>query len=80
MFEKLDFELVKGELEVPHQINYFNKNFISETNIVSFDLDIKTIECLVESDSPFTPNVPYPINIQLLQAINQQCKELGWFE
>ncbi len=75
MFEKSDFELHD---DIPHQINYFNKNFITETNIISFDKNTRTIECLIESDSPFTLDVPYPINVELLKAITQQCKELGW--
>ena len=75
--QDLDFELHD---EIPHQINYFNKKFISETNIISFDKNTKTIECLVESDSPFTPDVPYPINMKELQAIYNKCKELGWLD
>lgn len=75
MFKKLNFYY---DDSIEDEINYFNKNFISDTNVISFNLINKTISCFVESDSPCTPNKPYYLSFYELQAINKQMEELGW--
>lgn len=74
MFEKNNFVY---DDSIEDEINYFRKRFISDTDIISFNLKRKTLEIYVESDSPFTPNKPLVINFKELQAINKQIEELG---
>ncbi len=62
---------------IQDEINYFRKKFISDTDVVSFNLKNKTLEIFIESDSPFTPNKPLTITFEELQAITQQMKEIG---
>lgn len=62
---------------IQDEINYFRKKFISDTDVVSFNLKNKTLEIFIESDSPFTPNKPLTITFEELQAISQQMKEIG---
>lgn len=75
MFEELGFSY---DDSIVDEINYFYKKFISETNVISFDLKHKNVEAFIEYDSPFTPNKPYVLSFKELQAINKQCEELGW--
>ena len=63
---------------IQEEINYFRKKFISDTDVISFNLKNKTLEMFIESDSPFTPNTPLTITFEELQAINNQVEELGW--
>ena len=52
--DKKLFELgFTKEIENKRRIDFCSKHFISETNIISFDLKRKQLECFVESDSPF---------------------------
>lgn len=74
MFEEIGFIY---DDSIQDEINYFNKRFISDTNVISFNLKLKRVTAFVESDSPFTPNRPYTLNLKELQAINQQMKEIG---
>lgn len=62
---------------IQEEINYFRKKFISDTDVISFNLKNKTLEMFIESDSPFTPNKPLTITFEELQAINNQVEELG---
>lgn len=62
---------------IQDEINYFRKKFISDTDVICFNLKNKTLEMFIESDSPFTPNKPLTITFDELQAINQQMKEIG---
>ncbi len=75
MFERLGFTY---DDSLENEINYFNKRFISDTNVINFDLKFQKISTFVESDSPFTPNRPYTLRFAELQAINKQVEELGW--
>lgn len=77
MFEELEFYF---DDSIQDEINYFKKRFISDTSVISFNLKNKTLEIFIESDSPFVPNKPYSIDIDLLQAINKQVEELGWLD
>lgn len=74
MFEKLGY--VKEENS--RRIYWCSKSFISETNVIAFHKSTKTIHSYIESDIPFTPLYPYPLNLDELKAINKQCEELGW--
>lgn len=67
------------EIENKRRIDFCSKHFISEINIISFDLKRKQLECFIESDSPFTPNEPYKLNLEELKAITLKCSELGWW-
>ena len=62
---------------IQDEINYFRKKFISDTDVVSFNLKNKTLEIFIESDSQFTPNKPLKITFEELQPISQQMKEIG---
>ena len=77
MFEKLGYEI---DEQNDKEILYKMKWEISSSYWVSFKILNKSFECFVTSDSPFTPPESYDINMDLLQAINQQVKELGWYE
>ncbi len=76
MFEKLGFSY---DDSIVNEINYFNKKFISDTNVISFNLEDKTVSSFIESDDPFTPNRPYELNLDELKSIILQIDELGWF-
>ncbi len=75
MFEELGFTF---DDSLENEINYFNKRFISDTNVINFDLKFRRISAFIESDSPFTPNIPYTLSLKEIQAINKQIEELGW--
>lgn len=74
MMKKHDFIF---DDSIQDEINYFRKTFISDTDVISFNLKNKTLEMFIENDSPFTPNKPLPITFGLFEAINQQMKEIG---
>ena len=67
------------EIDNKRRIDFCSKHFISETNIISFDLKRKQLECFIESDSPFTPNEPYTLSSEELKTIALKCSELGWW-
>ena len=75
MFEKLGYEI---DEQNDREILYKMKWEISSSYWVSFIIKNKSFDCYVTSDSPFTPSQSYEINMDLLQAINKQVKELGW--
>ena len=72
LFKKLGY----GEIEVidkERYINYVNCN--EENTEFYFDLEEKTIE-----KHYLNSGISVPITLDELQAINQQCRELGWFD
>ena len=75
MFEKLGYTIDEINSK---EILYKMKWEISSTYWVSFDLLNKSVECFVNSDSPFNPSESFAIDMNLLQAINKQISELGW--
>lgn len=76
MFEKLGYMYQEGN----NKIECTKKYFISETNFIIFDKQKKNFTNFVSSDSPFTLDEPYILNIEELQAINKQVEELGWLD
>ena len=76
MFEKLGYEYKKDN----DYIKYTLKKYISNSYNILFYLDEKLICCYISNDSPFSPDEPYEIGINELQAINKQIEELGWLE
>ena len=75
MFEELGYELnEKSDKEILYKMKWE----ISTSYWVSFDLTLKSIMCFMTSDSPFEPSKAYRIELDLLQAINKQIKELNW--
>ena len=54
--EDLGFSL---DDSIVDELNYFSKKNISDTNVISFNTKYKTFQALIESDSPFTPPLPY---------------------
>lgn len=70
LFEKLGYSETISNYCIYHQ----NKN--KEINIW---LKAKTIECFeyMNEDEKF---IPIDITLEELQAINQQCRELGWLD
>ena len=71
-------EYIDKEKMTKEEINYYNKKFISETNVICLNLEHKTITSFIESDSPFTPNEPYKLSSEEIKAITLKCSELGW--
>lgn len=77
MFEKLGYEIdEKNDKEILYKMKWE----ISTSYWVSFDLTLKSVMCLVTSDSPFEPSQPCRVELDLLQAINKQVEELGWLD
>ena len=68
MFEKLEYEKEKGDLDI--QL-YKNKNGYGE---IIFDLIDKAIRASNDE------NEAIYFNVKELQAINKKCQELGWLE
>lgn len=68
MFEKLEYEKEKGDLDI--QL-YKNKNGYGE---IIFDLRDKAIRASNDE------NEAIYFNVKELQAINKKCQELGWIE
>lgn len=66
MFEKLEYEKEKGDLDI--QL-YKNKNGYGE---IIFDLIDKAIRASNDE------NEAIYFNVKELQAINKKCQELGW--
>lgn len=66
MFKKADHRLEKGE-------NYeiFKREVIG-TNVIRFNYKSKTIVIMNTED------VPLIIQMEVVQAISEKCKELGW--
>lgn len=78
MFEKLGFEQVKtpyNETLICYRTNenYFNRE-------IKFWLDDKLFYNNLVYGDYHTMAGSCPVHNDLLQAINQQCKELGWIE
>ncbi len=70
MFDDLGYEKSCINNCIDYSIYNFN---CCATKTVSFDLKNKTVECSVFGDS-------MEVDMPLLKAITQQCKELGWLE
>lgn len=71
MFEKLGYKQDKQK----NYIVYYSLLKLSREKQIEFNFDYKTIEKRRVPDLHCST-----INMQELQAINQQCKELGWFD
>lgn len=75
MFEKLGYDIdEENNLEKLYKMKWE----ITSSYFVDFDKTKKTVECFTTSDSPFVPCESFKIDMDLLQAINQQISELGW--
>ena len=68
MFEDLGFEYKKSDFS----ITYYKEFRDYDDESYTLDIDFRLIEQKLFSD--------FTIDMKLLQAINQQCKELGWIE
>lgn len=70
MFEKLGYEKTcHDEREIIYSI-YSDNVFIAE---IEFDLQNKTFYCMCS-------DIVMEVDMELLKAINQQVKELGWLD
>lgn len=76
MFEDLGYyyRYIKGDCsEDVIQYQDFGKTVLRKEDLAKYIIQFNLVsKCIVTTDLTF-------INIELLQAINQQCKELGWF-
>ena len=68
MFEELGFEYKKSDFS----ITYYKEFRDYDDESYTLDIDFRLIEQKLFSD--------FTIDMPLLKAINQQCKELGWIE
>lgn len=69
MFKKLGYE---KDIEVHYGLIRYNKN---DESFIRFIMDDKCVETNIILDNQiYVLNV----NMQLLQAINEKCKELDW--
>jgi len=66
MFEELGFECNSNEFT----IRYYKEFRDYDDESYTLDIDFRLIEQKLFSD--------FTIDMRLLKAINQQCKELGW--
>lgn len=74
MLEKLGYEVdEQNDKEILYKMKWGSKIYW-----VSFVLERESFECFITSDLPIETYHSYEISIDLLQAINQQVKELGW--
>ena len=77
MFEKRGFKYLESEIEIhveKKDRQWGTKGIID----INFDLENKTIDfAFIGNESNF---LPVYIDLEELQAINQQVKELGWYE
>ncbi len=73
MFEELGFVSL-----LPDSYNTVryerHDDFSNDDVVVVFEKDTKNVSVFYQYDSI----VPVSVNMELLKAINQQCKELGW--
>ena len=73
MFEELGFISI-----LPDSYNTIryerHDDFSNDDVVVVFEKDTKNVSIFYQYDS----NIPVSIDMKLLKAINQQCKELGW--
>ena len=67
MFEELGYKYENGDKYIRCIWQPKNKRY---SRIITFD----------KKNKKFTPYNQVQFNMQLLQAINQQCKELGWLD
>ena len=77
MFEKMgwSYEYVKGDCcEDTIQCKDLTRTIIYKEDLMKWNIQFNLISKLI-----VIQNITF-INIDLLQAINQQCKELGWLE
>lgn len=89
MFEKLKFEFQKEDnLIIEYYFKGEEEKYWRDKTRIIYGTDIKLIffkdtkEFVAYSDV-LADDYEYcakNVDIPLLQAINQQCKELGWFE
>ena len=75
MFQKMGwtYEFVKGDCsEDTIQYKDLTRTIIMPQDLMKWNIQFNLISKLV-----VIQNITF-INLELLQAINQQCKELGW--
>lgn len=75
MFEELGYyyRYVKGDCcEDVIQYQDFGKTVLRKENLAKHIIQFNLVSKCIATDLTF-------INMKLLQAMNQQCKELGWF-
>ena len=77
MFEELGYfyRYIKGDCsEDVIQYQDFGRTVLRKEDLSKYIIQFNLMsKCIVTTDLTF-------INIELLQAINQQCKELGWLD
>lgn len=67
MFEKLGYEFFNNGLRITYQ------NYEKECKLIEFNLKEKKMWLADDSEEVVI------LSLEELHAINQQCKELGWF-
>lgn len=68
MFEELGYECLETEYNIYYYLEF--RDYGDDTFDLGIKFDFSNQEIFCELD----------IDIPLLKAINQQCKELGWIE
>ena len=71
MFKKLGYE---KDIEVHYGLIRYNKN---DESFIRFMMDDKCVESNTIVDNEVWV---LSVSMELLQAINQKCKELGWLD
>ena len=66
MFKELGYKKLETIWEEDNQIHFIT--YTSDDTYIEFNLDTKWME------------ITNTFNMQELQAINEKCKELGWYE
>ena len=78
MFEELGYKEVKEWSNIIHYENMIDEKF-EQRHIIEFVVNHEFIS-VASKFGKFTYGAFNGIDVKLLQAINQQCKELGWLE
>lgn len=77
MFEELGYR--KKENKEMGFLEYTQKDTATSDLSISFEFVSKTIMCAIYKENE-VHSIPLAINPKELQAINEKCKELGWFD
>lgn len=79
MFKELGYEKKETECRIDY-LKFNDENKIAYVVYVSFHKELKCFEkFFIKSNSPYEKQTT-DFSMKQLQAINQQCKELGWLE
>ena len=79
--EDLGFKLITNNEE---HLSYV-KEFLLQLGKISifeiiFDFEMKNIHFFHHQNHTFFNDIPYTINVEILQAIYNKCKDLGWLD